>query len=593
MATEAQLKTALINADKAGDTDAARKLAHAIKTMRAERQPESNPKTNDSYALNTAREGIQGMTLGFSDEIGAGMAALAASMTSDAKFTDAYNDIVKHVRNEQNAFREENPKTAMAAQLVGGLATGGAGFAKFGAKQAATNIGRVLPNVAVGAVEGGIAGAGFEDENKLEGAAKGAVTGAIVGGAIGEAANHFQKNSALKKEITELFAKNPSDVKLVNYMQQGSKVVKDKAAEEAIRQGYDKGVIQAVKVSSNKDKVLMQKMVDVLEKGKQNSRYGAVNRPSDIVGDSLARRVKFIEGVNRKAGQEVKRAANGLRGQKVDFNPAVDNFLADLAETGVKFDPVARSVSFKGSDFQGIPGAENSIKRLLARMIGNHSPDAFEVHQLKKFLDENINFGKQTEGMSGKVERLMSNLRTNIDAALDQKFKAYDVANTKFSETKAALDDFQKSVGKSIDFQSENLDKMLGTSARRFLSNVQARGGLLDSLQEIEQVAAKNGAKFDDDVITQALFADELNSVFGSSARTSLQGETAKAGKQGLKAAASGGSIREAAVDAIAEKIDGFRGIDEESAIKAIREVLKRQSKSSKTASTSTDLSLP
>lgn len=587
MPTEEQLKTALINADKAGDTVAAKKLANALKRMRVE--PVESPKTNDSYALNTAREGLQGMTFGFSDELGAGMAALAASMTSDATFNDAYKDIVGSIRQEQNAFREENPKTAFAAQMAGGLASGVGGLAKLGAKEGAKVGARVLQNAAVGAGEGALAGAGFSDENKLKGAAQGAAIGSLAGAIGGEVVNKFQKNSALKREASELFETDPQNAKLAAYMKTGQgKIVGDKAAQEAMRQGYDEGIVQAVKGASNRDRIAMSRMVSILEKGKNNRRYGAINRPVDVAGDSLAKRVKFIQQANKKAGMAVDRAARGLKGQEVDYRPAVNSFLENLDDFGVKFDPVTNSISFKGSDFEKIPGAERAIKNLLSRMRDTNAPDAYDVHRLKRFIDNNVEYGKNSGGSVGQAEILMKKLRTDLNTALKGKFSEYDQANAAYRETKTAIDGFQKAAGKAVDFDAPNLDKALGTSSRRFLGNAQSRPGLINSLNDIETIAAKNGAKFDDDVITQALFADELDSMFGAAAKTSLQGDVQKATKHGVNAAL--GNVREAATDLLASKVDDARGINEENAIKAIKELLKRQSTSSKTRVSSSEV---
>lgn len=588
MPTEEQLKTALINADKAGDTEAAKKLASALKQMR-QPQAEAPQKPNDSYALNTAREGLQGMTFGFSDELGAGMAALAASMTTDATFNDAYKDIVGHVRQEQNAFRDENPKTAFAAQMAGGLASGVGGLAKLGAKEGAKLGARVAQNALVGAGEGALAGAGFSDEDKLKGAVQGAAIGSVAGVAGGEVVNKFQKSSALKKEASKLFETDPESSKLALYMKNGKgKIVGDKAAEEAINQGYDKGIVQVAKAASNRDRSAMLRMVNILEKGKNNSRYGAINRPADVAGDSLAKRVKFIVQTNKQAGRSVDIAARGLKGQEVDYQPAVRSFLTKLDDFGVKFDPATQKVNFTGSDFEKIPGAERAIRNLVNRMRNTNTPDAYDVHRLKKFIDNNVEYGKNSGGSVGQAESLMKQLRADLDSALDGKFPQYDKANTAYSETKTALDAFQKAVGKTIKFDAPNLDKALGTSSRRFLSNVQSRTGLINALDDLEKIATKNGAKFDDDVITQALFADELDSVFGAAAKTSLQGDAQKATRHGVNAAM--GNFREAATDAIASKIDDARGINEENAIKAIKELLKRQSTSSNTRASSSEV---
>ncbi len=122
-----------------------------------------------------------------------------------------------------------------------------------------------------------------------------------------------------------------------------------------------------------------------------------------------------------------------------------------------------------------------------------------------------------------------------------------------------------------------NADKATGTLLRRMMSNVQSRVNLVDAVDNLETISKKYGASFDDDIATQMLFADELDSVFGPVARTSLQGEVAKSVKTGLGAASSNTTATGAAIDAAAAGVEKLRGINQENAFKSISELLKRE----------------
>ena len=135
----------------------------------------------DGYFANLARTGIgQGLLLGFGDEIEAGL------RTGFGLLGD-YDKTVGTVRENVRDFAEENPLTALAAEIGGGLVTGGVG----GARAAGTALGRkVLEKAgtaglagAVGATEGAIAGAGAGEG--LEGRLAGAAVGGTLGGAVG------------------------------------------------------------------------------------------------------------------------------------------------------------------------------------------------------------------------------------------------------------------------------------------------------------------------------------------------------------------------------------------------------------------------
>ena len=182
-----------------------------------------------------------------------------------------------------------------------------------------------------------------------------------------------------------------------------------------------------------------------------------------------------------------------------------------------------------------------------------------------------MTFGRSKEGLSGKAERVLKGLRKDLDSVLDNTFPEYKAANDQFAQTKGALDAFQDSAGRKVNLDS---DKAIGTALRRLLSNTQSRASMMDAVDEIDKVAKATGAKFTDDITTQMLFADELDSVFGPTARTSLAGESKKA----FEAATRGrGGLVERAVDIAGERIEKMRGINPENAIKQMEALLMRK----------------
>lgn len=145
-------------------------------------------------ALGTARSFVEGATLGWGDEIGLFGAALFVKATEDTdqSLWEVFDEMQAGYRTEQDAFREQNPKTALAAEVAGAVGTGGgaASLATRTAPRAAAAASRVVPAIARipagGAAAGAIAGAGFSEEGeRVEGAQRGALMGGIVGGATG------------------------------------------------------------------------------------------------------------------------------------------------------------------------------------------------------------------------------------------------------------------------------------------------------------------------------------------------------------------------------------------------------------------------
>lgn len=354
------------------------------------------------------------------------------------------------------------------------------------------------------------------------------------------------------------------------------RVKTDARAVAAINQGFDKGVIQAVKQSSPTDKQQMLKMVNIAQIGRKNKLESVKARPTDVVGDSLMKRYQEVYKQNRMAGGRLDGVAKGLKGQQVDYSPAVNQFAQDLKDMGIGVDADLRPV-FKGSDIEGVKGAETTIQRIMARMRDTNDPDGYDVHRLKKFIDEQVSFGKKTEGLGGKTERVLKNLRRNLDETLDSRFPEYNEVNSIYSETIQVMDAFQDAAGQKMNLQGPNANKAVGTLMRRLMSNAQSRVRLADAIQELDTVAGKTGT-FNDDLMTQVLFADELDRVFTTQATTSLQGEVRKALGSTVDAATGQKGVIQSAKDLV-DSVGDMRAaskVNEDAAFAAIRDLLKK-----------------
>lgn len=416
----------------------------------------------------------------------------------------------------------------------------------------------------------------------------------------------FKKQSPTKQRIAKLIQEGSTDIETARLKLTpgsgrkqtavekflntgGPRVQKDKVAVETIRQGFDEGVIAAVKGSNPTDKTKMLRMVDIMERGKANKKFAVTNRPSDVAGDTLMERFRAVRTANKKAGRQLEGVAQDLKGKAVDHTPAINEFIDDLGSIGVTIGDDLKP-QFRGSDVEGLAGPEQAIKRIVNRLAGTKPPDAFELHRMKRFIDEQVSFGKSAEGLTGRTENILKNLRRNLDGILDSNFPEYDRVNTVFSETIGAIDAFQDVAGRKMDLTAANANKATGTLMRRIMSNAQSRIRLLDAVDQIESVANKHGIRFDDakrtqklieqpggrsplfddDLLTQILFVDELDSVFGPVARTSFQGQIDQAIRQGASADVTG-----LAIGAAVKGAQKLRGVNEAGAFRSIKDLLR------------------
>lgn len=343
------------------------------------------------------------------------------------------------------------------------------------------------------------------------------------------------------------------------------RIVSDPLARETINQGFDPGVVSQLRTGSVRDRENLRRMVALRRRGMENQRFQALNRPSDVVGGSIVDRLNVITRANRAAGERIGAEAERLRrrGATLDFQDPINDFFSDMASRGVQRGE--EGLEFAGSQFEDLPAAERILNVVAKRADRlRNSGSAADAHNLKQFIDEQVAYGR-SEGLTGRAEDMVKDLRRGVDGLLDSNFDAYREANDTYSETIRVLEALQKEAGSKIDISGTNNDKALGTLARTIMSNNRGRQPLLNALDDLERVAANQGATFDDDVVLQALFADELDKVFGAVARTSLQGDAEKAARAGV-VEGTGGFLREA----VGQGFDRLRGRNPENAIDAI-----------------------
>jgi len=342
------------------------------------------------------------------------------------------------------------------------------------------------------------------------------------------------------------------------------RALRNPAQREAIKQGFDEGLIAMIREASPADRRNMLESLDIMEQATGNKRFSMENRTTDVAGQSVLKRYKAIREANTKAGRSIDRyARQNLKNQYVDFDQPVNNFISELQDMGIR-QRDDFSLDFAGSDIEGLAGAENFLNRIVKRMASPRDMTAYEVHMLKKFIDEQVTYGKLQEGLAGRTESVVKNLRRNLDNVLDENFAGYNTANTRYAETINAMNEFQDLMGRKIDFDSPSAPTAVGTKLRGLGSNIQSRGRLLDSLGELQTLGNRYG-QFDDDVINQAAFTMDLDRVFGTKADTSF------AGQIGERVPTTKGEMTSAAVRAAANKV---RGINQEAQFRAMRNLL-------------------
>ena len=145
------------------------------------------PLDDVSMAESVARGTVQGLSMGFADEgTGAAEAAYKGLFGDDklADFVANYKKYRDESRKDYDAAEKANPNSYLGGNIAGGVAS--AFIPGLGALNAAKGA-KLWATIGKGALQGGIAGAGYSEAGTLGGDVTNAAIGAGLGGAFGGA----------------------------------------------------------------------------------------------------------------------------------------------------------------------------------------------------------------------------------------------------------------------------------------------------------------------------------------------------------------------------------------------------------------------
>ena len=345
----------------------------------------------------------------------------------------------------------------------------------------------------------------------------------------------------------------------------------------ARKQGFDDSVTTMIANSTKNNKRSMAKQVALIERVKGNARDKALEGAADVAGDALLKNIDFVQSNQKQAGEQLGRVSKSLKGKALNVDDDISSFFKGMERLGVKFDEKGKP-NFETAIFEGSSTAESLVNKVSLRIKRNKGfsdTDGLNAHEFKGFLDEMVSFEKSEGGLSGKVERVVKKLRSDINESVGSISDPYKEANKRFSDAITVLDELQDVAGRKLDFSGPNADKAAGVLLRSQLNNTGKRANLLTAIGKLEGVAKKYGANFDDDVLTLAIFADELESIFGSRTRTAIRNEAKKGGVDAAIDISGMTAFGAAAIGA--KKLNKIRqGINEKNQFKAIKDLLKQ-----------------
>lgn len=356
-------------------------------------------------------------------------------------------------------------------------------------------------------------------------------------------------------------------------------MVIDDLYKAASKQGWPDPVITMAKHGAanpaNKTKYL--EMIHTTKRALKDLEWGASNRPTQIVGESVLKRFNFLKETNKILGKAIDDVAQGsLAGKVIEHGPLFKAFDDFIVKFGGKVNDKGKLVFPPGARLAGQASNQKGLATIKGQINAlGPSPDAYQLHILKQNIDDFISYGKTpgSQGaMTGKSQGALKALRNGINKKLKGVSDNYDVVNQGFADTKGALDQLSDAFGKTI--YGEGAEKVTGVKMRQWIGNAPNRTKVMNAFKGSDDIARKYGGTFDDTAEGQVLLANALDDILTTQiTRSSLKGDVKGATGSMLQKARQ--STLSHVEDATTAAKNAMSNINDEQALAALEDIIR------------------
>jgi uncharacterized protein YoxC len=337
---------------------------------------------------------------------------------------------------------------------------------------------------------------------------------------------------------------NSGSKKAANYIERGGKAVNSRALKKARDIGViDDATSVLIKGSSAEDKKAALDMIKSAKRGLTDKKAQYLDRTYDSVGSALKQRVKTLDSVMDDYGKRIGALTKNMEGE-VSLDNAVSNFTNKLyddlsvrfQQSEGKFKPI-----FKGSAIEDNATAKRVVSRLVERIQSPKMSNPNYAHRtLKQYIDDQVNYGKTGEGLTGKADSIVKGFRSDINKTLQDAIPKYGELNSVYSKAADLKNAISDSIGRKVNLEDP---RAMGTATRALGNNTQKRGNMINAINDIEDFSRSLGKEQKGDVMTQFIIADELDKLLGGQASTGLKGQTTGVAGEAVKAVAEPRSL--------------------------------------------------
>jgi hypothetical protein len=591
MATQEQLMAALRKADAAGDTDAAQLFARKIKEMngasaqappvpsQAVKQEQVKPRPSVMEAYVGGLENTLSGITGGAATVAGGLSGIAGAILPgpEGQGADWAQKVQEFATYQPRGETGQAMQQGMAESLkpVMGAITTKPGDFMFDLAQ--------NPNVKAAAMA--IPQLKILTENPELAGTLGQVAIPALLERMGVKVNKGIKTAKDAKQVivNEIKAGNRNIDNITQILDANDNLIKNPMVKQAAVILGDnlkaKQHVIGLEAMSKADGGKLLKMLDIVEKQRRlGSRYAMENRPSNVVGESIAGRIKAAIKIKEQANKQLTSVIGGDTGkQMVNTAQPARKFFDTLQDEGIA---VGRNEGGKL-----VVNLDNSTSRLgdvlpkaeLERVLNMLDVDEMSMakaHKMKRFVREFVSYddGIQVGAKTSKpIETAIKTLSTDLNDTMNLKSNAYAKANQKYASVADSITLAQKQL-KGMDIDTDLANSKLGNLSKKIGTNYATKEQVFDLIDTLDESLKNNKIVFNDDIRSQVSSLVLLDDVF------KMQDTDVPFGfVSGIKKATSGQPMTSQALDLALDKLKSIRDPDFNKKMAVLRRLAEKK----------------
>jgi hypothetical protein len=335
--------------------------------------------------------------------------------------------------------------------------------------------------------------------------------------------------------------------------------------QRLVKQGFSPSDVAAVQSMTKDEAKIASRMASI--KKETNPETGNSNlgkEPLEEVGGEINKQLSVALKAKKKAGDKLGSVLSDINTMKIPMDDIFSSFKQELRRNKVsiitdknKDGSLVLKADLTDSKFDGDAKTQKAFDSILKRMSaigaknkprmreGQDMPQtqvmAEDLQDIKNLVDYKINYGRKAsdQTLSAESEKIIKQLRTDINDTLRSASKEYADANDEFSYIIRPLQKLNDATNSKIDvFDSDINPAKLGVEARIAAQDNTRSIDIRDAFDDLYDMVSENGYNTNVNLKNLVNFNYALNDRFG------LKGARNRGGFAGSIESSAGNAMR-------------------------------------------------